>query len=288
MKCDTSGSHGGQTALATATSFNPTLDCQRPRRRLEELGRGRPPRRGGIRQALFRLGVVLAVVLFSGAPGQAVDWVPEIAVRYPHVWRGITLREFPILAVSTTASMNNGLGFNAWVGLDLANDNERLGEVQEIDLEVHYRRSVGPVGFTLGYIQLIFPEGIDPTGEAYLHIQGPGPLAPRLEIHHNVDLLKDTFVLFHVQRRWDVSARSHLRWVGTVAYSGEEFSRFFDGSRAGWHHWGTTVDFSVGDDGRSTVLRLSYSDTLDAEVLPRQANRLWAGVYFRWSYSSGR
>ena len=226
--------------------------------------------------------VAVALLLVLAWPEDAcameVDY--ELAVRSPHVWRGITLREFPVLNASATARHPKGFAAQLWVGLDLSDDNQLEGEVQEIDLDVSYTWDTDQASFTLGFIELWFPGGsIDRTVELYAKWQHKGLLAPRLEINYNADLLHDLFALFSLSHRWPLSQLWHPSATATLAYAGEEYARFFGGSQAGLHHWGLNFDLDYRPQRSGIKFRLGYSKSLNHDVLPDQPVDFWGGVY---------
>lgn len=227
------------------------------------------------------LAATLLLGLFWPQSAFAVPVDYELAVRSPHVWRGITLRKFPVLNVSATAQWPRGFAAQLWVGLDLSDGNGREGEVQEIDLDVSYTRETDGGAFTLGFVELFFPGGgIGNTGELYVKLQSKGLLAPRLEIFYNVDLLEDVFALFSLSHRWQLAEHWAPSLTTHLAYAGEEYAAFFGGSRAGLHHWGLHLDVDFLRPRRSGLkLRLGYSKSFDGQVLPDQPADFWGGVY---------
>ncbi|MCH9646584.1 MAG: hypothetical protein K0U98_00010 [Deltaproteobacteria bacterium] len=228
--------------------------------------------------------------LFVTKESCAVESTHQIAYRYPHVWRGITLRDFPVLNISSTFSFDRGLSLQVWAGLDLSDGDGRAGEVQEIDIDLYYQRQRGRWDVRFGYIGLIFPGGIDPTGEAYAQIGANVPGSPRLEVYYNVDLLQDLFALFHVQENWRLSEKWQASWVGTLGISGREYARFFGATESGFHHWSTHLDLRYALRNHFITFRLAYTENLDNKVLRDQPVSLWGGIYFSWkpSLSKGR
>ena len=229
---------------------------------------------------ISRIAVILLLVLVWPREARAVAIEYQLAVRSPHVWRGITLREFPVLSASATARYTNGFTAQLWVGIDLSDDNASKGEVQEIDLDVSYTWDTDRASFTLGFVELLFPSGsIDSTIELYGKWQSKGLLAPRLEVYYNADLLQDVFALFSLSHRWQLSQHWTPSATSTLAYAGEEYARFFGGSQAGLHHWGLQLDLDFRPRRSGIKLRLAYSKSLNDKVLPDQPVDLWGGVY---------
>ncbi len=222
----------------------------------------------------------LALSGLSASTAAAAEFTYAFAYRYPHVWRGITLREFPVFNVSATMDHPSGFGLSFWAGLDLSNERHQAGEVQEIDLDFYYRWDLGQISFKAGYVELIFPGGIDSTGEAYLHLRSKTLLSPSLEINYNVDLLRDYFVLLHLQDSRQLNRKISASLKTTIAYAGEQFARFFDATDPGWHHWGATGDLDFALAKGALKLRMAYSDSLDQQVLREQPVKLWGGIYF--------
>ncbi len=222
-----------------------------------------------------------AVELLAGAAAQAATVDYEVAYRYPHVWRGITLREFPVFTASTEVSHENGLGVGFWIGVDLEDDNGRLGEIQEIDIDLFYDRRFAALELRVGYVELIFPGGIDSTGEAYLKLRSQRVWSPALELYYNVDLLRDLFARVSLERSWTPSRRWAATVGGSLAWAGVEYSKFFGGTDSGLHHWGAHFDLEATRRSSGVRLRLAYSDTLNEAVLPEQPQRLWGGLYYR-------
>ena len=205
----------------------------------------------------------------------------EVAVRYPHVWRGITLRDFPVLATSATLHFAGGTVLQLWAGLDLGDGDGRQGEVQEIDVDLSHSWTFGTTSMTLGYVGLIFPDGIETTGEAYLKWRSQGRFQPAIQAYYNVDLLEDLFVdasfgeSWSRSPHWKVVARANLAWAGA------EYAKFFGGSRAGLHHAGLLLSFQRLTRKSELEVRVGFSESLDSRVLPDQSDRLWIGVYLR-------
>lgn len=229
------------------------------------------------------LGVLSVCFVGLAAPVTAsprLDVTYELALRSPHVWRGITLRQFSVFNASATARHDSGLALQLWVGIDLGDGNGRQGEVQEIDIDLSRTWQSPRQTFTLGYVELIFPGGIDNTGELYAKWRGRGALVPSLEVFYNVDLLRDVFVQLSLRRRWELAEGKALSATFTAAYAGIEYAKFFGGSEAGPHHWGVNLDFDLGPRRSGLTFRLAYSESLDEAVLPEQPSRLWGGIYW--------
>ena len=230
------------------------------------------------------LAVALLLVLARPQVARAVAVEYELAVRSPHVWRGITLREFPVLNASATAR-HKGFAVQLWAGIDLSDGNARAGEVQEIDLDASYTWDTDRASFTLGFVELWFPGGsIDSTVELFAKWQSKGLLAPRFEVYYNADLLRDVFALFSLSHRWQLSRHQlsrhwHPSANATLAYAGKEYARFFGGSQAGLHHWGLNLDLDYRPQRSGVKLRLGYSKSLNHDVLPDQPIDFWGGVY---------
>ncbi len=232
---------------------------------------------------LVCVGILLSV---GSVPAGALDLTYELAVRSPHVWRGITLRRFSVLNASVTAQHANGLAAQLWVGLDMGDGNGRRGEVQEIDLDLSYSWDFDRSALTLGYVALFFPGGIDPTGELYVNWQGKGWLSPRAELYYNANLLDDAFAQVSIGHRFREDRSWSPAVVANVAYAGGAYARFFGGSRAGFHHWGVQVDLDIRRPNRQRIkFRLGYSRSLDERVLPEQPVALWGGIYWTLSRS---
>ncbi len=268
-----------------ATTFTAVGKASRARdRSLSASRKGRKSGAGGA-------GLLLSLVLLASASeARPVEVTYELALRSPHVWRGITLRDFPVLNASATARHENGLALQLWVGLDASDDDGRGGEVQEIDVDLSHTWETASTSFTLGYVALVFPGGIDPTGELYARARFKGLLAPAVEVFYNVDLLRDVFAQVSFGHTW----RLGRDWVpsvrATMAYAGGEYAAFFGGSQAGLHHWGLQVDFDRARRKTPTPrpygikFRLGYSESLNENVLPDQPARLWSGLYLSLSH----
>ncbi|MEM7048295.1 MAG: hypothetical protein AAF604_01490 [Acidobacteriota bacterium] len=228
------------------------------------------------------VGPLFLLLAALSLPVAASEVSYEVGLRPRHVWRGITLRQFPVLSAAATVNYRNGIGGQVWIGVDLADDNGRSGEIQEIDLDLFYDRRVGLFDLRFGYVELIFPGGIDNTGELYFKARAGNAWSAGVEAYYNVDLLEDLFVLVDLRREfrrgdlWGASVATGLGW------SGEEYARFFDGREAGFHHWSLTLDLDHRRDRTSWKLRLAYTDNLQSEVLPEQPIHLWGGLYLTY------
>lgn len=230
---------------------------------------------------LVILVVLLSLFLGTGAASSA-DHVYEFAVRSPHVWRGITLRDFAVANASVTIQFSKGFAVQLWFGLDLGDGDGRRGEVQEIDIDLSKTWNLESTRLTAGIVELIFPGGIDPTGEVYFKWQSKRFLKPQINLYYNYDLLHDVFAQFTLGHRWRESDIWSPAVSGQVAYSGADYARFFDGSKAGLHHWGLQLDLDYQMPRKNIKLRLGYSRSIDEEVLPDQPSRFWGGIY--WSF----
>jgi len=224
---------------------------------------------------------LLFFFLGTGAVSSA-DQVYEFAVRSPHVWRGITLRDFAVANASVTIRFPNGFAAQLWLGLDLGDGDGRRGEVQEIDIDLSKTWDLESAQLTAGIVELIFPGGIDPTGEVYFKWQAKRLLRPGINVYYNYDLLRDVFAEFTLSHRWRESDIWSPSVSGQVAYSGADYARFFDGSKAGLHHWGLQLDLDHQMPRKNIKFRLGYSRSIDEEVLPDQPSRFWGGIY--WSF----
>ncbi len=224
---------------------------------------------------------LLSLFLGTGASSSA-DHLYELAVRAPHVWRGITLRDFAVANSSVTFQFLNGFAVQLWFGLDLGDGDGRRGEVQEIDIDLSRTWDLESARLTAGIVALIFPGGIDPTGEIYFKWQSKRFLSPQVNIFYNFDLLHDVFAEFTLGHRWREASTWSPAVSGQVAYSGADYARFFGGSKAGLHHWGLQLDLDYQMPRKNLKLRIGYSRSIDEEVLPDQPSRFWGGIY--WSF----
>ena len=229
-----------------------------------------------------------AICLFLNLLASTVEasFQYELGLRSRHAWRGITLRSFPVLSASATYE-HRGIAGQLWVGMDLADDQGRGGEIQEVDLDVSYTHTLSRGSFSLGYVALIFPDGLETTGEFYVKLSTDLPLQPGVEIYYNPDLLKDFFAILSVRQGRPIGESFRISAFANVAYAGTDYARFFGGSEEGFHHWGVGLDFDFlsrpGPNGQIRM-RIGYSDSLNRLVLPEQPDRFWAGLYFTLSH----
>ena len=227
--------------------------------------------------------LILAILALSG-PLTATEVSYEMSYRSQHVWRGISLRQFPVFSTSATISHDSGFGANLWLGLDLSDDNSQGGEVQEIDLDFFYGWNSPRWSGQAGYVELIFPGGsVDRTGEAYLKLEARAPLSPRLEVYYNTDLLRDAFALLSLGPRAQLSERWSGSLTGTIGWAGKRYAEFFGATAAGLHHWSAHLDLSRATGPWAVKFRLAYSDNIDPKVLTDQPIHFWSGVYLSFS-----
>lgn len=228
---------------------------------------------------------VLVAWLSAPAPSRAetAQLTYELGLRPNHVWRGISLRDFPILYTSVTAQHPSGLAAQVWIGIDLGDGDGRQGEIQEIDLDLSHTWASGHSSITLGYVALLFPEGIETTGEIYARWRSGRRWQAGLDLYYNPDLLRDLYASASLRRSWSLPEAWSLATVATVAHAGVEYARFFDGSEGGWHHWSLHLDLTRLLGRQSLTARLGYSRNLDHRVLPDQPIRWWGGV--SWAFS---
>jgi len=86
----------------------------------------------------------------------AVSASLDLPVLSAYVWRGQVLNDEAVLQPSLTVS-KWGLALNAWANYDLTDNLTDDPEFTEVDLTASYGLSAGPVAFSVGVVEYLFP-----------------------------------------------------------------------------------------------------------------------------------
>ena len=231
-------------------------------------------RRGGWARGI--LGTVVVLLLALPGAGAAVEVSYGASLLSHYVWRGIALTDDPVFQPSVRIAHDRGISFEVWGNVDLGDDNDTPGEITEARLVLDYRRRVGAVEIGAGVIEYLFPNTPFPgTREVYLDLAVDALVAPRLEIHYDVDEIEGAYLRLALAYRRDLRPR----WSAALeASAGWADAAFAIGRQAGLHDAGLELQIERSAGPLELCLLAGWTDTLNPNVLPEQPASFWTGL----------
>jgi hypothetical protein len=214
--------------------------------------------------AVFAGGLAVGSVRALGG----VDATLDMPVLSAYVWRGQVLNDEAVIQPSLTLT-KGGLSLNIWASFNLT---DRLGEdcrsdFSEVDLTATYAGTVGPVGYTVGIAEYLFPhqiiaseDGNRPypgTRELFLTLGLPGVLmSPVLSVYYDADEIDGAYAALSVSHKTSLGESLALTLSASVGYGLSAFNEGYFG-----------VDEAALNDG-VVGLALTWSPSATVSVTP--------------------
>lgn len=218
--------------------------------------------------------LALAGLVTPGAAG-AIDVRYKLGLLSHYSWRGITLTDGPVLQPGIRLAHGNGASLGVLGNVDLAEDSETQGELDEVRLTLDYTWTPGNLEIGAGLIEYLFPGTPFPsTREVYVKLGYRGLVSPRLTIYRDFEAIDGTYVELSLEHGREVT-RS---WRLTVELSaGHAGAAFAIGDEQGFHDGNARVRLDRAGDRYSFGFLAAYTDSLDGEVLLDQPVGFWSG-----------
>ncbi len=233
----------------------------------------------------------LALSVLSSPHAEAADVTAAMDINSAYVWRGVTFNDGVVLQPSIDIA-HGGLNLNVWGNLDVDDYDDTLdsGEFSEVDLTASYTFGLGPVEFTGGVIEYLFPNGADSTTELFISAATDliWNLAASVDIYYDVDEVNDFYAVLGLSYSRELAEDWDYSLGVSVAYAGEDFAEFYaGGTDDGFFNYliSTGVGYSV-TDALVVGANLYYSDSIDDDALPDSTvdTTFYGGVSIAYSF----
>jgi len=234
---------------------------------------------------MWAIAATVLVILGGAGTAAAADVTAGMDVVSAYVWRGITFNDGLVLQPSVDVS-SNGFGINVWGNLDVDDYDDTLdsGEFSEVDITLSYGFDLDPVSVTVGYIDYLFPNGIEGTREAFLGVSTepvPG-VSLGLTGYYDFDEVDDYYFNLGVGYAHEFNGGLAMGVSASAGYAGEDMSAGDDGG---------LNEYTLGVDATYVVTEalclgafVAYTDTFDEDVLPEQDVDVYGGASISYSF----
>jgi hypothetical protein len=189
-------------------------------------------------------GAAMAMAFATAAMAAEATFDTSLWSKY--IWRGQLYTDDPVLQPSLDVSTDFGLGFNAWMNLDLTDVNttpedDTRGHPNEIDFAVRYGLPLkGPLQIEVGagtYV-ISMPTGANgTTADGYLKLQlDPGAAGdswfaalptPTLAAYYEFLEIEDFYFNFGLEKSCALSETLALSLGASVGYGMKDYNAYF-------------------------------------------------------------
>jgi hypothetical protein len=236
--------------------------------------------------------LALAVLGLGAMPAQAADSSVSLYFSNTYIWRGINFNDSGVMQLSLdTGSIslgeNSALSFNVWGNMDIgtdvgdAEDVLSSGDWSEVDLTATVEL---PRGFSVGYIEYLFPGGAIGTRELFAGWSKDMVISPSVTFYYDVDEVEDFYATVGLGHSISLSEKASLDLGGLVAFAGEDFAAIYSGgTEGGLYNFDVNAALSLAPSEKVGLgLVVGINDTLNEDALP---DELTQGFYFGASVS---
>jgi len=225
----------------------------------------------------------------GAAPAHAADSSFSLYFSNTYIFRGINFNDSGVMQVTIDTGQIKlgdevGLSFNTWANLDIGNDvgdNEDFlssGDYQEVDLVATLSL---PKGFSVGYIEYLFPAGALGTRELFVSWSKDMKVTPTLTFYYDVDEVKDFYATLGLGYSVPLSEKVSLDLGALAAVAGEDLAFFYTGGAAtkgGLFNYDAHAGLSLAASEKVGLAAVvGVGDSLNEDALP---DALTQGVYF--------
>ncbi len=229
--------------------------------------------------------VLTAMMLVMAGPGGisktafAADVTAGTDFVSAYVWRGITFND-AIVAQPYIDVASGGFGINIWGNMDIDDydDTRDSGEFSELDLTLSHGFSLDPVDVGLGYIEYLFPAGVEGTREVFLgmSVEWMAGFSSGITGYYDFDEVNDYYMNASVGYDHDFANGVGLGLGAEAGFSGDDASAGKDG---GFHEYLLSVDCSYPvTEAAEMSAFMAWADNFDKDVLPDQDTDLFGGI----------
>lgn len=231
----------------------------------------------------------VAAVVGWTAVAQAAEATLEASVWSKYIWRGQVYTDDPVLQPSIDVATDFGLGFNAWMNLDLTDvnstpDDDTQGYPTEIDFTVYYGLPLeGLLQAEVGAATYVVSEptgGNGTTADCYLKLSLDPAAAgdswaaalptPTVAAYYEFLEINDFYFSFGLEKAVDLTEKLSLAVGATIGYGLKDYnSYFFDasGDVAEGAAYETVDTDAFNDVNVSAELAWQASETLTLSLL---------------------
>lgn len=233
-----------------------------------------------------RFGLVLGVVGLlwmagsGGAEAAKVSAGSDVASAY--VWRGMTFNDEAVAQPYVDVVAENGIGLNVWGNYDLGDYGGTLenGEFSEIDLTLSYGFSLGPVNFSVGHIEYLFPNGGQGTSELFAGgsmalLKG---LSTNIKFYYDYDELEEYYLSAGLAYDLALPKGIGLSLAASAGYAGNRYAA--DGDRSLYDYNFSLKSAVPVTHAVSLSAFIAYTEAFDNDTLPDQDVDFYGGGGF--------
>ena len=189
---------------------------------------------------------VIAAMLAGVTVAQAAEATLDASVWSKYIWRGQVYTDDPVLQPSLDVSTDFGLGFNAWMNMDLTDVNstpedDTKGYPNEIDFTVYYglplegvlQAEIGaatyvisePTGFNGTTADCFLKLSLDPgaAGDSWI----AGLPTPTVAAYYEFLEIDDFYFSFGLEKSVDLAEKISFTLGATIGYGLKDYNSFF-------------------------------------------------------------
>ncbi len=227
-------------------------------------------------------GIALATLGLGSVPARAADAGISFYFSNTYIWRGINFNDSGVMQMSLDAgSLNIGgapLSFNVWGNMDVGDFDGALGkgDWSEVDLTATLEL---PKGFSVGYIEYLFPGGAIGTRELFVGWSRDFLVTPSATFYYDVDEVEDFYATIGLGYSYALTEKASLDFGGLVGIAGEKFAEVYTGgTEGGLYNFDLNAGVSVqANDIVGVSAVIGVGDSLNSKALP---DELTQGFYF--------
>lgn len=194
----------------------------------------------------LRMAAGVAMAVAAATAGGAAEAAFDASVWSKYIWRGQLYTDDPVLQPSLDVSTDFGLGFNAWMNIDLTDVNttpedDTRGHPNEIDFAVRYGlplKGLLQAEVGAGAYVISMPTGANgTTADCYLRLwlapeaAGDSWVAalptPAISAYYEFLEIEDFYFSLGLQKSVGLAESLHLTLGATIGYGLKDYNAFF-------------------------------------------------------------
>jgi uncharacterized protein (TIGR02001 family) len=237
-------------------------------------------------------GIAAAVLIGSAGVAAAAEATAITELNSAYVFRGVTLNDGWVVQPSIDVS-KTGFSVNVWGNLDIDDYDGTFnkGEFSEVDLLLQYEFGLGPMTYTAGIVQYLYPHQEDENGRpldgtrevfASAEMEILAGLALGLSFYYDVDEIHDFYSNLYATYETDVAKIVTLEFGASAGYVGKDESV---GGERGFDDY----NFSLAAkreviENLELAAKIAYTGSIDRDVLPDQDVHTYGGVSASYAF----